>query len=90
MTGELNLDRDVGLVAYETSDAAGALAAEAEAWLLADALIREAGPQNPWQVTRANFSPVYARAQLSCWYPPIPGAWRQSPATGGGGVTPKA
>jgi predicted dehydrogenase len=29
--------------------------------------------------------PVYARAQLSCWYPPIEGAWRQDPATGGGG-----
>lgn len=29
--------------------------------------------------------PVYARAQLSCWYPPIDGAWRQSPLTGGGG-----
>jgi len=29
--------------------------------------------------------PVYARAQLSCWYPPIPNAWRQDPATGGGG-----
>ncbi len=29
--------------------------------------------------------PVYGRAQLSCWYPPIPGAWRQDPATGGGG-----
>jgi predicted dehydrogenase len=28
---------------------------------------------------------VFARAQLSCWYPPIPGAWRQNPATGGGG-----
>lgn len=28
--------------------------------------------------------PVFARAQLSCWYPPIPGAWRQDPATGGG------
>jgi predicted dehydrogenase len=28
---------------------------------------------------------VYARAQLSCWYPHIPGAWRQDPATGGGG-----
>ena len=28
---------------------------------------------------------VYARAQLSCWYPPIEGAWRQDPATGGGG-----
>jgi len=29
--------------------------------------------------------PVYARAQLSCWYPPIEGAWRQNPAQGGGG-----
>lgn len=29
---------------------------------------------------------VYGRAQLSCWYPPIPGAWRQSPDTGGGGA----
>ncbi len=29
--------------------------------------------------------PVYARAQLSCWYPPIKGAWRQDPALGGGG-----
>ena len=29
--------------------------------------------------------PVYARAQLSCWYPPIKDAWRQNPATGGGG-----
>ena len=29
--------------------------------------------------------PVYGRAQLSCWYPPIPGAWRQDPKTGGGG-----
>lgn len=29
--------------------------------------------------------PVYARAQLSCWYPPLEGAWRQDPATGGGG-----
>ncbi len=28
---------------------------------------------------------VYGRAQLSCWYPPIPGAWRQNPETGGGG-----
>jgi len=28
---------------------------------------------------------TYARAQLSCWYPPIEGAWRQDPATGGGG-----
>jgi len=29
--------------------------------------------------------PVYARAQLSCWYPYIEGAWRQDPETGGGG-----
>jgi predicted dehydrogenase len=29
--------------------------------------------------------PVYARAQLSCWYPPIESAWRQDPATSGGG-----
>jgi predicted dehydrogenase len=28
---------------------------------------------------------VYGRAQLSCWYPPIPGAWRQDLAAGGGG-----
>jgi predicted dehydrogenase len=30
--------------------------------------------------------PVYARAQLSCWYPPLPRAWRQDPALGGGGA----
>jgi predicted dehydrogenase len=29
--------------------------------------------------------PVYGRAQLSCWYPPMEGAWRQDPAQGGGG-----
>src|SRR5258707_5307917 len=29
--------------------------------------------------------PVYARAQLSCWYPPVKGSWRQDPALGGGG-----
>ena len=29
--------------------------------------------------------PTYGRAQLSCWYPPIKGAWRQDPVTGGGG-----
>jgi predicted dehydrogenase len=29
--------------------------------------------------------PVYGRAQLSCWYPPMAGAWRQDPAQGGGG-----
>ena len=28
---------------------------------------------------------VYMRAQLSCWYPGIPGAWRQDLRTGGGG-----
>lgn len=30
--------------------------------------------------------PVYVRAQLSCWYPPIRGAWRQEPKLGGGGA----
>lgn len=29
---------------------------------------------------------VLARAQLSCWYPEIPGAWRQVPQLGGGGA----
>lgn len=29
--------------------------------------------------------PVYARAQLSCWYPPMENAWRQNPEIGGGG-----
>ncbi len=29
--------------------------------------------------------PVFGRAQLSCWYPRIEGAWRQDPALGGGG-----
>jgi len=29
--------------------------------------------------------PVFGRAQLSCWYPPMAGAWRQDPVTGGGG-----
>jgi len=29
--------------------------------------------------------PVYGRAQLSCWYPPMAGAWRQDPSIGGGG-----
>lgn len=29
--------------------------------------------------------PVFMRAQLSCWYPPIAGAWRQDPDLGGGG-----
>lgn len=31
-------------------------------------------------------SVVSARAQLSCWYPDIPGAWRQDPNLGGGGA----
>jgi len=30
-------------------------------------------------------TPVYGRAQLSCWYPPLAGAWRQDPRLGGGG-----
>ena len=29
--------------------------------------------------------PVYGRAQLSCWYPPIEAAWRQDPSMSGGG-----
>ena len=29
---------------------------------------------------------VMGRAQLSCWYPDMPGAWRQDPALGGGGA----
>ena len=28
---------------------------------------------------------VYMRAQLSCWYPKMEGAWRQDPKKGGGG-----
>ena len=30
--------------------------------------------------------PVFARAQLSCWYPPLLGAWRQDPRQSGGGA----
>lgn len=30
-------------------------------------------------------TPVFGRAQLSCWYPPMEGAWRQDPRLGGGG-----
>ncbi|HVV02549.1 MAG TPA: Gfo/Idh/MocA family oxidoreductase [Verrucomicrobiae bacterium] len=30
--------------------------------------------------------PVFGRAQLSCWYPPSPGAFRQDPELGGGGA----
>jgi predicted dehydrogenase len=29
--------------------------------------------------------PVFARAQLSCWYPPMEKSWRQNPMLGGGG-----
>jgi len=29
---------------------------------------------------------AYMRAQLSCWYPPMKGAWRQNPRLGGGGA----
>lgn len=29
--------------------------------------------------------PVMARGQMTCWYPPIEGAWRQIPELGGGG-----
>ena len=29
---------------------------------------------------------VYMRAQLSCWYPRMEGAWRQDPRLGGGGA----
>ena len=30
--------------------------------------------------------PVFARAQLAFWYPPLPGAWRQQLAESGGGA----
>jgi predicted dehydrogenase len=30
--------------------------------------------------------PVFGRAQLTCWYPDTPGAWRQDPELGGGGA----
>ncbi len=30
-------------------------------------------------------TPVLGRAELTCWYPPIPGAFRQIPELGGGG-----
>jgi predicted dehydrogenase len=29
---------------------------------------------------------VFGRTQLTCWYPPIAGAWRQTPELGGGGA----
>jgi predicted dehydrogenase len=38
-------------------------------------------------VARGDLGRVVAgRAQLTCWYPKIEGAWRQDPATGGGGA----
>jgi predicted dehydrogenase len=38
-------------------------------------------------VARGELGKVVAgRAQLVCWYPPIPGAWRQVQKTGGGGA----
>ncbi|MDH7503739.1 MAG: Gfo/Idh/MocA family oxidoreductase [Verrucomicrobiota bacterium] len=40
----------------------------------------------PGSGRRIGVRPVFARAQLSCWYPQIPGAWRQDPAQGGGGA----
>ena len=30
--------------------------------------------------------PVYGRAQMMCWYPPMAGAWRQETSLGGGGA----
>lgn len=30
-------------------------------------------------------TPVFARGQMTCWYPPIEGAFRQDPEQGGGG-----
>lgn len=32
--------------------------------------------------------PVLARANFTCWYPEIEGAWRQDPEKGGGGALP--
>jgi len=38
-------------------------------------------------VLRGNIGDVVSgRAQLTCWYPPIQGAWRQNPALSGGGA----
>ena len=31
-------------------------------------------------------TPVMGRGELTCWYPPIPGAFRQTPELGGGGA----
>ena len=30
-------------------------------------------------------TPIMARGQMTCWYPPMPNAWRQVPELGGGG-----
>ena len=32
--------------------------------------------------------PVMVRGQMTCWYPPIKGVWRQNKAGGGGGALP--
>jgi predicted dehydrogenase len=38
-------------------------------------------------VIRGGFGKIVSlRAQLTCWYPEIPGAWRQDPALSGGGA----
>ena len=38
-------------------------------------------------VARGDLGRVVAgRAQLTCWYPPIPDAWRQTPRFGGGSL----
>jgi predicted dehydrogenase len=43
------------------------------------ALAREALQSGRWGAL------ALARAQLTCWYPPAAGAWRQDPSLGGGG-----
>jgi len=61
---------------------------QARVWLGTAFMMRfQAQHQAALQLIRAGRlgQPVFARAQLSCWYPPIPGAWRQDPALGGGG-----
>lgn len=44
--------------------------------------------QAAWRLIQAGKlgQPVFARAQLSCWYPPLRGAWRQNQRQGGGGA----
>jgi predicted dehydrogenase len=77
-------------LALTVADAEGMLAAcrEASVRLGTAFMMRfHAQHQAALQLLRQNRlgQPVFGRAQLSCWYPPIPGAWRQHPATGGGG-----